>query len=72
MSQDDVRELLREQAAPHAGKRKGSQGLKRWAMAHGIPPSRVSEFLAGTRSPNAAILDALGLEWRIVCKGAEQ
>jgi hypothetical protein len=65
MTLEEVRLLLAKHAARHAGKRKGSQGYKRWAEKHGIPKSRVSEFMAGVRLPNDAILSALGLEWRI-------
>ncbi len=71
MNETQVRDLLLKKAQSHA-RRKGSLGMRAWAEAHGIPPSRVSEFLAGKRLPNPAILDALGLEWRIVRKARGQ
>lgn len=67
MTDDQVRDLIRKRAARHA-KRKGSTGITAWARAKGVTKSHLSEFLAGKRSPTTDVLDALGLEYRIVRK----
>lgn len=70
MTLDAIRAVLVKRAAKFAKRRK-SGGLRAWAEAHGIPPSRVSEFLSGKRLPNDAILNALGFEWRVVRKARQ-
>lgn len=67
MTEDDVRELLRERAAPFA-KRARSTGVAGWCEHHGIDRGHASEFLNARRSPRTSILDALGLQWAIVPK----
>lgn len=67
MSLDEVRALLLRRAKKHIA-RKGSSGVTAWAKHHGVSKGHVSEFVAGKRLPTTAILDALGLEWRICRK----
>lgn len=63
---DSLRASLLDRAAKYATKRRGCLGTNRWARAHGILQSRVSEFLGGQRPPNDELLAALGFERRIV------
>lgn len=67
MTEEDVRALITKRAAPYARKR-GSTGEFGWAQHHGIIRSHLNEFMNGARGPSTSILDALGLEWRIVRK----
>ena len=71
MKLEAIRAILVKRAGKFAKRRK-SGGLRAWAEAHSIPPSRVSEFLNGKRLPNPALLDALGLEWRICRKSGRK
>lgn len=59
LTEDDVRATLREQMAAVGG-------LVKWAKAHEIPISRVSEFQTGRRPASLTILIALGLTRTIV------
>jgi len=52
MTADDLRRILAEKC--------GVEGQRAWAIAHGVAPSRVNDFLKGRRGPNDAILAALG------------
>lgn len=67
MSEDDVRAMIRRKAKRHA-KRAGSTGVTAWGKAHGLSRGHLSDFMNGHRGPVTAILDALGLEWRICRK----
>lgn len=67
MTEDDVRQMLLDRAAPFA-KRKRSTGVAGWCAHHGIQRGHVSEFLSGRRAMRTSILDALGLQWSIVPK----
>lgn len=59
LTDDDVRVLLQKQMA-------AAGGLIKWAKAHELPISRVSEFHTGRRPASLAILVALGLTRAIV------
>jgi hypothetical protein len=67
MTEEQVRSLVLRRARPFAG-RAGSTGVRAWAEAHGILTGHVSEFLSGKRGPATKMLNALGLEYRIVRK----
>jgi len=43
-------------------------GVTAWCTANGVSKARASEFLAGKRLPTTDILNALGLEWRVMKK----
>jgi hypothetical protein len=58
-SEDDVRQILREDMAKVGG-------LRTWSRLRDIPNSRVSEFETGRRPPSLPILVALGLTKAIV------
>lgn len=64
-SQDDLRALVRDRAEEYRGKGKRS-GITTWALAHGISKSRISDFMAGKRDANPAILSALGARRAVV------
>lgn len=62
MTENEVRILLRK-AINDLG------GVRAWCRAADVRcNSHVSEFLTGKRSPSSEVLDALGLEYRIVSK----
>jgi hypothetical protein len=44
--------------------RAGSQ--RRWALAHGVSPQSVTDVLTGHREPAGKLLEALGLERRVI------
>jgi len=67
MSEDDVRAMILRKAKRHI-KKKGGTGVTVWGKVHGLPRGHLSEFMNGQRGPVTAILDALGLEWRICRK----
>lgn len=67
MTEEEVRSLVLRRARPFVD-RAGSSGVRAWAAAHGLPTGHVSEFLNGKRGPALKLLDALGLEYRIVRK----
>lgn len=67
MNEGEVRDLVRKRAARHA-EREGSTGVTAWAKAKGVRKSHLSEFMTGKRAPTTDLLDALGLEWRIMRK----
>jgi hypothetical protein len=71
MTEDDVRSLLRKKLTKFVF-RKGSTGLRAWCRQHGVASEHVSEFLSGVRNPASDMLDALGLEYRIVRKRKNQ
>lgn len=64
---DQVRNLIADAALPFA-RRKGSSGLRGWCEHHNIACSHTVEFMQGKRGPATSILNALGLEWRVVHK----
>ncbi len=49
-------------------KAKKSGTIYAWCRDNGVSRQRASEFLSGKRLPTNDILEALGLEWRIVRK----
>lgn len=59
MSEDDVRDLLT---------RRARSGLRPWCRANAVSESHANEFLNGRRGPASDLLNALGLEYRIVRK----
>jgi len=69
MTLDEVRNKVREEAFEFQGTgargRKGF-GLRGWCEYHGVAVGHASEFLNGKRGPTSDLLEALGLEWRIV------
>ncbi len=68
MTLEAVRKLLMRQCKPYTG-HKGF-GLRGWCAAHNVVPTHASEFLSGKRLPANDVLDALGLEWRVMRKRA--
>jgi hypothetical protein len=68
---DQVRELLLRRAAPFAAN-KGSTGIYGWCEAHGVNRTHVSDFMNAKRMPGNDMLDALGLEWRVMRKVGER
>ena len=69
MTEDEVRKLLLRRAKPYR-KYRGTTGVSAWCDAHGVAKTHVSDFMNGRRRPMADLLDALGLEWRIMRKSA--
>lgn len=67
MTNEDVRKLLLRRAKPYR-KYRGTTGVKPWCEAHGVHASHVSDFMTGNRNPAPDLLEALGLEWRIMRK----
>lgn len=61
MTVDEVRQMVREQAAAL-----GSQ--RAWCRHHGVTPSHLNEFLMGKRGPSHRMLVILGLEWCLMPK----
>lgn len=66
MTPAQVRKLLLQKSRPYRG-RTGS-GLTGWCRAHRLKLPMVSHFLSSRNGPSTGILNALGLEWRIVRK----
>ena len=67
--------MVRERASEFSGTgARGNKGfgLRGWCEFHGVAVGHASEFLNGKRNPTTDILDALGLEWRIVPKQAKK
>lgn len=60
-----VRKLVMEAAKPFAHS-EGSTGVTAWARRHNVAKGHLSSFLSGDRGPNSDVLNALGLEWKIV------
>ncbi len=54
MTEDEVREMLREKAGP--------RGVAAWCRDHGIAEQFASTFLCGDRPPGPTLLKAMGLE----------
>ena len=72
MTLDDVREMVRERASEYRGtgaRGPKGNGLRGWCEDNDVRIGHASEFLNGKRNPCSDLLDALGLEWRIVPKG---
>lgn len=67
MTLEAVRELLLRRAKG-ASRFKNAIGVKAWCKANGVSDSHASEFLNGQRLPASDLLEALGLEWRIMRK----
>jgi hypothetical protein len=67
MTLDQVRKMLIQRAKKYQVYR-GTSGVCAWCSAHGVAKARASEFLSGKRLPTTDILDALGLEWRVMRK----
>jgi hypothetical protein len=67
MTEDQVRAMVMEAIKPFA---KGitHTGFTHWCRASGVKLSHASEFMNGKRSPTTDLLDALGLEYRIMPK----
>jgi hypothetical protein len=70
MTLDAVRKLLLRQTRTFAVY-KNSTGIKAWCKVHGVANSHACEFLNGQRNPTSDLLDALGLEWRIMRKATK-
>ncbi|MGY3527236.1 hypothetical protein ACVISU_000004 [Bradyrhizobium sp. USDA 4452] len=69
MTMTEVRKLLLRRAKPFA-KYRNSTGIKAWCAAHSVANSHACEFLNGQRNPTSDLLEALGLEWRVMRKRA--
>jgi hypothetical protein len=69
MTLEAVRRLLLRRAKG-ASRYKNVTGVKAWCKTHGVANSHASEFLNGKRLPTADLLEALGLEWRVMKKTA--
>lgn len=67
MTLDDVRRMLLRRAARYA-KNKGSTGVRAWCGLHGVTTSHAFEFINHIRNPTTDLLNALGLEWRVMRK----
>jgi hypothetical protein len=67
-TEDDVRELLLKKAKG-CGLRQGATGVNQWCKKHGVFTTSTSAFIHGKIPPSTKLLDALGLERRIVKKG---
>lgn len=67
MTDDAVRALLLKRAKRFA-KYRGATGVIGWCHKHGVSRSHTNEFLNGKRGAATDLLDALGLEYRIVRK----
>lgn len=63
-----VRRLLLRKCKPYLAKNGKGFGLKPWCRAHGVAPTHASDFLTGKRNPASDLLEALGLEWRVMRK----
>ena len=71
MTLDEVRMKLREEASEFCGTgARGAKGfgLRGWCEHHGVAVGHASEFLNCKRGPTSDLLEALGLEWRVVPK----
>ena len=64
MTDDQIRDLIRHRALPHA-KLRGSTGVTAWAIANGVERGGLCRFMTGKRGPGADVLRVLGLEWRL-------
>lgn len=65
MTLESVRKLLLRRAKGSA-KYKNSTGVKAWCTENGVQNSHACEFLNGKRLPTTDLLEALGLEWRVM------
>lgn len=65
---DAVRKLLLRKCKPYLSKDGRGFGLKGWCRAHGVASTHASDFLQGKRNPGSDLLEALGLEWRVMRK----
>lgn len=71
MTLDDVRKLLLRKCRPFiSGHGNSRTGIKPWCKAHCVNTSHASDFLNGNRNPTSDLLEALGLEWRVMRKRA--
>jgi hypothetical protein len=71
MSFEDIRKILRAQIAEFQGTgARGTKGigLRGWCEENNVASGHASEFLNGKRYPASDLLQALGLEWKIVPK----
>ena len=67
MTLSQVRRMLIARAKKHQVYR-NTTGVTAWCAAHSVSKARASEFLSGKRLPTTDILNALGLEWRVMRK----
>lgn len=70
MSEDDVRALVLAEARKCEDKPWRSTGVAKWCKLHNVNRGHVSEFMNGKRAPTSDLLNALGLEWRIMRREA--
>lgn len=68
MKLDHVRRLLLRKCKSYVASDGRGFGLKPWCRAHGVAPTHASDFLSGKRLPATDLLEALGLEWRVMRK----
>jgi hypothetical protein len=64
---DEVRKLLLRRAKG-ASRYRNATGVKAWCKVNGVANSHACEFLNGKRLPTSDLLEALGLEWRVMRK----
>jgi hypothetical protein len=67
MTLEAVRKMLLQKTKQHAIYA-GSSGLKGWCREYGVTHSHASEFVKGKKKPGSDLLEALGLEWRVMRK----
>lgn len=68
MTLEQVRKRLLRVCKPYTSKDGRGFGLKAWCRANGVASTHASDFLAGKRNPANDLLEALGLEWRVMPK----
>lgn len=68
MNLDQVRKRLLRECRPYVAKDGRGFGLKPWCRANGVASTHASDFLSGKRNPASDLLEALGLEWRVMRK----
>ena len=68
MTYDEIRARLLAEAAPYRIEGPQSNGVSIWCAKHGVNKSAASRFLHHKLGPGSDLLEALGLEWRIVPK----
>lgn len=66
MTLEQVRNLVLRKAKPYTGQK--GFGLRGWCEANGVAQTHASDFMSGKRNPGNDLLEALGLEWRVMRK----
>jgi len=66
MTLEQVRKLVARECRPYQGQK--GFGLRKWCEAKGVAQTHASDFMSGKRNPGSDLLEALGLEWRVMRK----